>query len=57
MNLINDYGGLLAVLALIVGAGVYLYGTAKKGRRDYLRADNLDLQNSKVTRYGFGLDK
>jgi methyl-accepting chemotaxis protein len=46
MQLLNQYGVILAILALIIGAGVYLYGTAKKGRRDYLRADNVDLNNS-----------
>ncbi len=46
MEIINQSGAIIGLLALVVGAGVYLFGTAKKGRRDYLRTDNLDLANS-----------
>lgn len=46
MEIISNYGAVLGLLTLVIGAGVYLYGSAKKGRRDYLRADNLDLSNS-----------
>ncbi len=46
MNILNQYGAILAIFTLVISAAVYLYGTAKKGRRDYLRSDNLDLSNS-----------
>lgn len=46
MDFLNQFGVAIGILALILGGGVYLYSTVKKGRRDYLRADNLDLTNS-----------
>jgi methyl-accepting chemotaxis protein len=46
MNIINDYGAGLGILALVIGAGVYLYGTAKRGRADIVRQDNADLRSS-----------
>lgn len=46
MNLVNQFGGLIGLLALIIGAGVYLFGTAKRGRQDVIRQDNADLRAS-----------
>ncbi len=42
----NQISVVIGLLTLVSGAGVYLYSTVKKGRRDYLRADNADLTNS-----------
>ncbi len=46
MDIINQSGAIIGLLTLVVGAAVYLYGTTKKGRRDFLRADNQDLTTS-----------
>lgn len=46
MDLINQYGALLAVFALVLSGGVYLYSTAKRGRADIVRQDNADLRAS-----------
>lgn len=43
---LTSYATILGVGSLIVGAGVYLYGTARKGRIDYLRIDNDELRKS-----------
>ncbi len=42
----NQISVVIGLFTLISGAGVYFYSTVKKGRRDYLRADNADLTNS-----------
>lgn len=46
MNILNQYGSLLAIIALVLGAAIYLYGTSKKGRADIVRQDNADLRAS-----------
>lgn len=46
MNILNQYGAILAILALVLGAGIYLFGTAKRGRVDIVRQDNADLRGS-----------
>lgn len=46
MELINNYSGVLLVITLILGAGVYIYGTVKRGRTDIVRQDNADLRSS-----------
>ncbi len=46
MDAFNQTVVVSSFLALILGAAVYLYSSGKKGRRDYLRADNADLTNS-----------
>lgn len=46
MDTLNNYGAILAILTLVLGAGIYLYGTAKRGRADIIRQDNADLRAS-----------
>ncbi len=46
MQFINQFGGIIGILALMVGAGVYLFGTAKRGQQDIIRQDNTDLRSS-----------
>lgn len=46
MELINNFGALLAIITLFLGAAVYLYGTVKRGRADIVRQDNVDLRAS-----------
>lgn len=48
MQLINQLGAVVGFMALLIGAIVYLYGTAKKGKQDILRQDNKDLTNSNI---------
>lgn len=43
---IKDFGAILVVLGALVTVGVFLYGTAKKGRADVIRQDNADLRAS-----------
>jgi hypothetical protein len=43
---VNNFGALLAAAALVVGAIIYLWGTARRGRQDIVRQDNTDLRAS-----------
>lgn len=46
LDWIQNFGGVLVVLAALVTAGVYLFTTGKKGRSDIVRQDNADLRAS-----------
>lgn len=42
----KDFGAMLALFGTLTTIGVFLYGTAKKGKSDIIRQDNDDLRKS-----------
>lgn len=46
MEALNHFGAIVGFAALILGALIYLYSTAKQGRQDIIRQDNKDLRES-----------
>lgn len=46
MDLINQFGAVVGISALVLGGAVYLWSTARRGRQDILRQDNADLRAS-----------
>lgn len=43
---LSQFGGIVGLASLLIIGFVYLYSTAKKGRQDVVRQDNIDLRAS-----------
>jgi hypothetical protein len=46
MDFLNQYGTILVIIGLVLGAAIYIYGSFKKGKSDIVRQDNADLRAS-----------